>query len=130
MDDNTQQNRALAGRVFLDKRAAATATSKVGGNMCSVAAYTPKPNYPAGYQITSAEATPNPSLVAFFSTGTHWAVPTAGANCAAPGWAYKDTAQVLADGYLIGGSRGKTVNIDHVCKWFLHQNDTMRKSNL
>ena len=116
MDDTTQRKRALAGRVLLENRAAPTAISKVGGNMCTVAGYTPKPAYPAGYQITSAEAQPTSSMVAFFSTGVYWAVPTVGANCAAPGWVYRNTAQVLVDGYQIGGKGKKTVNVDHVCK--------------
>lgn len=117
VDDGSPQRRALAGRVMLKKRAPPADTTMVGGKMCSVAPYIAKPAYPVGYQITSAEAVPTPSMDAFFKTGTYWAVPTAGTNCAAPGWAFKDTAQVLADGYSIGGRRGKTVNIDHVCKY-------------
>ncbi len=116
MDDATQQRRAVAGRILVEKRAPPAPTNIIGGKMCSVATYTPKPAYPAGYQITSAEAVPTPSMDAFFHTGTYWAVTTARVDCAPPGWAYRDTAQVLADGYSIGGSNGKTVNIDHVCK--------------
>lgn len=90
----------------------------MGGRQCSVAPYTIKPKYPGPNEIASNEAQPTALMVSFYKTATYWAVPTQGVGCAVPGWEFKNSADALAGGWGFGtkGSKGKSLNVDHVCK--------------
>lgn len=123
VDDETQDKRAIAGRIWLQdrelqKRARVEKTNSVGGRQCSVAQYTIKPKYPGPNEIASNEAQPTALMAPFYQTATYWAVPTHGVGCAVPGWEFKNSADALAGGWGFGtkGSKGQSLNVDHVCK--------------
>ena len=119
------RKRELAGRFIANKRAknalySSTAT-KVASAQCLVSKYTNKPLYPGPGAVANNEppAVPPPSLEAFYQTATYWAVPTTPPNCGAPGWQFMSTNEIgtYMTPWELGGNKGKSVNVDHVCKY-------------
>ena len=118
--------RQLGGRFHNAKRAGkgnyVTATT-IAVEACTVSRYTQKPAYPGPASVANNEllATPDPSMVAFYSTATYWAVPTQPpqGSCGAPGWAFFDTEQIKS--YEVNnrpatwslGGKGKSVNVSY-----------------
>ena len=127
IDDDTMdmRKRELAGRFIANKRAknafySSTAT-KVASAQCIVSKYTNKPLYPGPGAVANNEllSAPPPSFEAFYQTATYWAVPTKPPSCGAPGWQFMSTNQIgtYMEPWELGGNKGKSVNIDHVCKY-------------
>ena len=115
------KKRALAGRFVHNKRGnnyASVATAAVASGKCAVAKFTMKPPYPGPGVVANNEGNPAPEMAAFYQTATYWAVPTQPPKCGAPGWAYLDTNAIGAakPPWSLGG-KGKSVNVDHVCKY-------------
>lgn len=118
--------RQLGGRFHNAKRAGKgnyVTANTIAVKECTVSRYTQKPAYPGPASVANNEliATPDPSMVAFYSTATYWAVPTQPpeGSCGAPGWAFFDTEQIQS--YKVNnqlatwslGGKGKSVNVSY-----------------
>lgn len=115
------KRQALAGRFVHNKRGnnyASVATAAVASGKCPVAKFTMKPPYPGPGVVANNEGNPAQELAPFYHTATYWAVPTQSPKCGAPGWAYLSTDDIgkAKQPWSLGG-KGKSVNIDHVCKY-------------
>ena len=125
VDDDTVdlRKRELAGRFIANKRGIAlysSTTVKVASAQCGVTKYTNKPPYPGPNVVANnaPPAVPDPALEAFYQTATYWAVPTNPPKCGAPGWQFMSSNEIgtYKPPWKLGGT-GKSVNIDHVCKY-------------
>lgn len=99
---------------------------------CSVAIYIPRPIYPSPveiYRADSGDSSLSADDMHFLIQARFWAVPTYSlSKCDAPGWAYQTSKVVtkpqigpvgttdttITNGWQIGGTSAKTLNIDHV----------------
>ena len=77
-DEDDVAKRALAGRIYVEKRANSNArtTNVVGSKQCAVSKFTNKPDYPGPGSVANNEGAGNPKFNAFYATATYWAVPT------------------------------------------------------
>lgn len=118
--------RQVGGRFYNVKRAGRgndVAVTTIAVKECTVSRYTQKPAYPGPASVANNEppAVPAPSMAAFYSTATYWAVPTQPpqGSCAAPGWTFFDTQQIQS--YSVNGrpatwalgGKGKSVNVSY-----------------
>lgn len=87
---------------------------------CTVSRYTYKPKYPGATDIVNNEAQPTGIMVDVIQQAKYWAIPVqppAATACAAPVYAFVDTAIARSHGYSFGGRTMKgqvSVNMDHV----------------
>ena len=118
--------RQVEGRFNNAKRAGrgnVVAVTTIAVTECIVSRYTQKPAYPGPASVANNEppAIPDPSMAAFYSTATYWAVPTQPpeGSCGAPGWDFFDTEQLKS--YKVNnrpapwalGGKGRSVNVSY-----------------